>query len=73
MIIQLFAQQIVIEHPPCVTSYSRNWDTMVNKNKIATLTELSFYCIRNLKNNLWPLIARMASINGLPVTMPFVL
>lgn len=31
-------------------SYSRYWDTKVNKNKITALMELPFYYKRNLKN-----------------------
>lgn len=53
-------------------SYSRYLDTKVNKNKITTLMELPLYCKRNLKNKVWPLIAMMTSINGLPISTLFV-
>lgn len=54
-------------------SYSRYQDTKVNKNKIITLMELPLYYTRNLKNKMWPLIAMMTSINGLPIPTLFVL
>lgn len=48
-------------------------DTKVNKNKTITLMERPLYYKRNLKNKMWPLIAMMTSINGLPISTLFVL